>query len=93
MAALQLAMLRNAAALLRPGGAMVYSVCSLMREEGAGVIDEFLASESRYQIDTRPPNFDQLADLIREDGAILTRPDLGGLDGFFAARILMRAIS
>ena len=35
MAVIQLAMLRNAAALLRPGGAMVYSVCSLMREEGA----------------------------------------------------------
>ena len=34
MAVLQLAMLRNAAALLRPGGAMVYSVCSLMPEEG-----------------------------------------------------------
>jgi 16S rRNA (cytosine967-C5)-methyltransferase len=93
MAPLQLAMLRNAAALLRPGGALVYSVCSLMREEGAGMIDEFLASDSRYQIDTHPPNCDQLAGIIREDGTMQTRPDLGGLDGFFAARILMRVIS
>ena len=43
MATLQLAMLRNAAALLRSGGAIVYSVCSLMPEEGHGVVAQFIA--------------------------------------------------
>ncbi|MDB5107312.1 MAG: rsmB, partial [Candidatus Binatus sp.] len=41
MAAIQLNMLTNAAALVRPGGAIVYSVCSIAPEEGEGVIDEF----------------------------------------------------
>jgi 16S rRNA (cytosine967-C5)-methyltransferase len=90
MAVLQLAMLRNAAAVLRPGGAMVYSVCSLMPEEGPAVVTEFLAENLQYQIDTQPPAHEQIADLLREDGTMLTRPDHSGLDGFFGARIVRR---
>jgi 16S rRNA (cytosine967-C5)-methyltransferase len=90
MAVLQLAMLRNAAALLSPGGAVVYSVCSLMPEEGRGVVAQFLAESPRYQIDARPAAHKQIADLLREDGTLLTRPDRSGLDGFFAARIVRR---
>jgi 16S rRNA (cytosine967-C5)-methyltransferase len=75
MAVIQLAMLRNAAALLRPGGAMVYSVCSLMREEGAAVVADFLAADKNYRLDPHPPANEKIADLIREDG-------------FFAARIV-----
>lgn len=88
MAVIQLAMMRNAVALLRPGGAMVYSVCSLMREEGAAVVAEFLAADLQFQLDPHPPAHDQIGDLIREDGTMLTRPDRSGLDGFFAARIV-----
>jgi len=90
MAALQLAMLTNAAALLRPGGAIVYSVCSLMREEGPDVVAQFIASHPDYAIDPRPPLYDKLHDLIGDDGTMLTRPDRGGLDGFFAARVVRR---
>ncbi len=90
MAVLQRAMLRNAAALLRPGGAMVYSVCSLMPEEGQGVVAEFLAKNPHYEIDAHPPAPAQLADLLRNDGTLLTRPDCSGLDGFFVARIARR---
>ncbi len=87
MAVLQLAMLRNAAALLRPGGAMLYSVCSLMPEEGAGVVAAFLRENPQFCIDAVPQD-ERIADLLREDGTLLTRPDSSGLDGFFAARIL-----
>ncbi len=90
MAVLQLAMLRTAAALLRPGGAMVYSVCSLMPEEGQGVVTEFLAEHPAYEIDAHPAAHEQLDDLLRADSTLLTRPDRSGLDGFFAARIVRR---
>ena len=90
MATLQLAMLRNAAALLRPDGAIVYSVCSLMPEEGPGVVAQFMAKDPRYEIDPHPPVHEQIADLLCEDGTLLTRPDGSGLDGFFAARIVRR---
>jgi 16S rRNA (cytosine967-C5)-methyltransferase len=74
LATLQLAMLRNAAALVRHGGAIVYSVCSLMPEEGKDVVANFLAEHPQYDIDA--------------DGTLLTRPDRSALDGFFAARIV-----
>ena len=51
MAAIQLQMLDNAAALVRPGGAIVYSVCSIAPEEGENVVDGFLASHSDFAID------------------------------------------
>jgi 16S rRNA (cytosine967-C5)-methyltransferase len=90
MAKLQLTMLRNAAALLRPGGAMVYSVCSLMPEEGRDVVARFRADNPQFQIDAHPPARASISDLMPEDGTLLTRPDRGGLDGFFAARIVRR---
>jgi 16S rRNA (cytosine967-C5)-methyltransferase len=90
LAVLQLAMLRNAATLLCSGGALVYSVCSLMPEEGDGVVAQFLAENSQYEIDAHPPAQAQLGDLLRDDGTLLTRPDRSGLDGFFAARIVRR---
>jgi 16S rRNA (cytosine967-C5)-methyltransferase len=91
MAALQFAMLRNAAVLLRSGGALVYSVCSLMPEEGPSVVARFLAENPQYEIDTHPPAREGLADLLRDDyGTMLTRPDRSGFDGFFTARILRR---
>ena len=76
LATLQLAMLRNAASLVRPRGAIVYSVCSLMPEEGKDVVAKFLADNQQYEIDT--------------DGTLQTRPDRDGLDGFFAVRIVRR---
>jgi 16S rRNA (cytosine967-C5)-methyltransferase len=90
MAVLQLAMLRNAATLLAPGGAMVYSVCSLMPEEGPEVIAQFLAEDPRYEIDKHPAAIEQFADFLHADGTLLTRPDRCGLDGFFSARIVRR---
>ena len=55
MAAIQSRMLENAAALVRPGGAIVYSVCSIAPEEGEGVIDEFLARHAEFEIDAPSP--------------------------------------
>ncbi len=88
MSTIQRAMLNNAAALVRSGGAMVYSVCSLFREEGAEVIADFLASHPEFVLDTRPPEHDRLSGLLRPDGSLLTRPDRGGYDGFYAARLI-----
>ena len=88
MAAIQLRMLENASALLRRGGAIVYSVCSLAPAEGEGVIDEFLKTHAEFEIDSRPPNYDELKDVLDARGFMNTRPDVGGLDGFFAARLI-----
>lgn len=86
MAEVQLRMLMNAAALVKPGGALVYSVCSLAPKEG--VVPRFLEANTSFRLDARPPNSEALRGLLDEQGVMRTRPDLGGLDGFFAARLV-----
>src|SRR6202046_4714215 len=86
MAAIQSRMLDNAAALVRHGGAIVYSVCSIAPEEGEGVVDGFLARHDDFAIDSSIVGRDEFRDALDARGFMKTRPDLGGLDGFFAAR-------
>ena len=90
MAAIQSLMLENAAALVRRGGAIVYSVCSIAPEEGEGVVDDFLARHADFAIDGGLSGRDEFKDVIDSRGFMKTRPDLGGLDGFFAARLIRR---
>ena len=91
IAVLQLQMLTNAAALVRPGGAIVYSVCSLAPEEGQDVVGAFLDMHPAFQLDLHASSYAAFKDLVDKQGMMRTRPDLGGLDGFFAAR-LVRAV-
>jgi 16S rRNA (cytosine967-C5)-methyltransferase len=88
MAAIQSRMLENAAALVRRGGGIVYSVCSIAPDEGESVIDGFLASHGDFKIDRGLAGSDDFRDVIDARGFMKTRPDVGGLDGFFAARLI-----
>jgi 16S rRNA (cytosine967-C5)-methyltransferase len=90
MAAIQSRMLEHAAALVRPGGAIVYSVCSIAPEEGEIVVDGFLARHEDFEIDHAVAGRDEFRDVIDAQGFMKTRPDVGGLDGFFAARLIRR---
>jgi 16S rRNA (cytosine967-C5)-methyltransferase len=90
MAAIQSRMLENAAALVHRAGAIVYSVCSLAPEEGEGVVDAFLARHDDFEIDRAVAGREEFRDVIDARGFMKTRPDVGGLDGFFAARLIRR---
>jgi 16S rRNA (cytosine967-C5)-methyltransferase len=89
--ALQDALLRHAATLVRPGGALVYSVCSLETEEADDRIAAFLA-EHRFDVDDPaphlPPAARALVDASGGRPALRTRPDRDDLDGFFAVRMI-----
>ncbi|HET8723768.1 MAG TPA: transcription antitermination factor NusB [Anaeromyxobacteraceae bacterium] len=82
-AAIQEAILRNALPLARPGGVVTYSVCSLSRAEGPGVVAALGAAVRRAP---PPPGFP--ADLLDAAGDLLALPDLHGGDGFYAARLV-----
>ncbi len=71
----QLELLRRAAALVKPGGVVVYSTCSLEPEENAGVVTEFLKDDATFTLD--------------ESGDVLPMRD--GFDGAYAARLVRRA--
>jgi len=90
-----LLLLERASNWVKPGGVLVYAVCSLERAEGEDVIARFLADDSRYTID--PVVTDELPSGIAPDalGQVRTLPgmlaDAGGLDGFFMARLRHQA--
>jgi 16S rRNA (cytosine967-C5)-methyltransferase len=78
---LQLELLRAAAERVRPGGTIVYSVCTINSDENEAVVDgsglkpEPLGEEWPQFAHPRRPEF------------LLTRPDVHGTSGFFIARL------
>jgi len=95
LAAAQDRLLANAAALVKPGGRLVYAVCSLQLEEGPAVIARFLAAHAHYAHEpVAPAEIPGVAAFILSDGTLRTLPchwpELGGLDGFYIARLRRR---
>ena len=82
----QLAILDQAAALLRPGGRLLYSLCTFTKEETDGVVESFLASQPEFErVDLRPQVPPAWRELFDEQGALRTWPHRhGGMDAFFA---------
>ena len=94
---LQKRLLQRAVALLRPGGTLVYCTCSLEPEEGETAISTLLAAEpSLRRVPVDPGEVGGLAEIINPQGDLRTLPchmphsdpRLGGLDGFYAARLV-----
>ncbi len=92
LAAVQNRLLEAASAMLAPGGRLLYSVCSLEPEEGPARIARALA---RLPLRHEPFTADELAALPEArtaEGFLRTHPGLwperGGMDGFFAARLV-----
>lgn len=88
LAALQREILDAAAELVRPGGRLVYSTCTIAAAENEQVVDAFLARHPGWEVeDARRFLPAAAAELVDARGALRTAPDVGGLDGFFAVRL------
>jgi 16S rRNA (cytosine967-C5)-methyltransferase len=97
LTALQQRLLQKAVSLLKPGGVLVYCTCSLEAEEGEQAVGSLLAAEPamrRMPID--PGEVAGLSEILNAEGDLRTLPchlphadpRLGGLDGFYAARLV-----
>lgn len=87
---IQAGILSNALSLLAPAGRLVYATCSLEPEENEKVVEHGLAAAKGYRLLNHAElsaNLPKTAPLIDEHGYFHTRPDLHGMDGFFAAVI------
>ena len=97
LSTLQKRLLQKAVALLKPGGTLVYCTCSLEPEEGEQAIASLLATESALKrVPVDASEVAGLSEIVTANGDLRTLPchlphadpRLGGLDGFYAARLV-----
>lgn len=82
---LQLRILANVAAVVKPGGRLVYATCSSEPDENEEVVARFLDSQSAFRAE--PLQFEPAPQLISSGGHLRTLPFRDGLEGFFAAAV------
>ena len=81
--------LDRASTLLRPGGVLVYSACSIEKEETHDVVLSFLAQHREFSQDPVQPWIPKAArPFVDKTGCLLTGFNDVSMDGFFAARFV-----
>ena len=85
MASLQRAILDAAAEIVKPGGLLVYSTCSLEPEENDEQVDRFLERHPGWRLD--PPPEGVVPQVVLDHGLLRVLPQRHGIDGAFAARL------
>jgi len=85
LAALQGALLRGAAQAVRPGGCLVYAVCSTEPEEGEAVAEAFARASPAF-LEEVPASFPAQSCTRLPAGGFRTFPHRQGCDGFYFIR-------
>jgi len=84
-------LLRNLIPFVKPGGRLIYSVCTLEPEETTGVVEFFLREHDDVYIEDGARVLPkECGALINKKGYLKTLPHLHHMDGFFAARFRRR---
>jgi 16S rRNA (cytosine967-C5)-methyltransferase len=84
--------LEAGAAMVEPGGLLVFAVCSLEREEGEEQIAAFLSAHPEFvRVPITAEDVFGHSEWVTPEGDLRTLPchlsDKGGMDGFYAARL------
>ena len=85
---LQLAILRNQARYVKPGGVLLYSTCTLVRRENEGVVEAFLKENTEFS--TEPLELPEIFGENRS-GMLALVPGQYETDGFFICRMRRKA--
>ncbi|MEO8193148.1 MAG: 16S rRNA (cytosine(967)-C(5))-methyltransferase RsmB [Gemmatimonadales bacterium] len=85
MTGLQASILRAAATVVKPGGLLIYSTCSLELEENDAQVEDFLARNPEWTLEPPPPGVVPPETIDR--GFLRVLPQEHGTDGAFAARL------
>jgi 16S rRNA (cytosine967-C5)-methyltransferase len=89
LAALQARLLEAAAARVRPGGALVYAVCTPTLAEGPEVVRAFLAAHGEFRTEAASARLSFLPDdALTPEGWVRLFVHRHDADAFFAARLV-----
>lgn len=87
LARLQRELLDAAAMIVREGGLLVYSTCSIEPEENRRQVEDFLRNHAEFELVPPLPDIDEV---MMEDGFLNLLPQRLGVDGAFAARLVRK---
>ncbi len=85
---LQKNLLNKAAELVKPGGVLVYSTCSIETEENWDIVKEFLNTHENFSLQNAKEIYSE--ELIDENGCVQTLPHIHKTDGAFAAKLIRK---
>jgi len=83
---IQLELLSKAATLIKVGGTLIYSTCTIEPEENIGIVNKFLSKNADYQLVNLSEMFDP--GLIDENGCVQTLTSKHKMDGAFVAKLV-----
>lgn len=84
---IQQAILETCAGYVKPGGTLIYSTCTINREENEKNIELFLKKHDEFEQDKLSPFLPGELKERTEDGMLQMFPHIDSIDGFFVARL------
>jgi 16S rRNA (cytosine967-C5)-methyltransferase len=88
---LQFSILDNLSGYVKEGGILVYSTCTVFREENEDVVEKFLEGHREFQLEGADKVLPEKSQPLIQNGFFKTFPPKNGMDGFFAARLARRS--
>jgi len=85
LVSLQSSLLENASRLVKSGGVLVYSTCTIEPEEGFDLIKEFLVRHLEFSIESANKFVNQT--FVGSQGQVETFQHKHGMDGSFSIRL------
>jgi 16S rRNA (cytosine967-C5)-methyltransferase len=85
MVDLQKSILSNAARMVRPGGHLVYSTCTVEWSENQRMVEWFLSQHPEFTLVSATGLLPDT--VVTDEGYLQTLPHLHGVDGMFGARL------
>jgi len=84
----QYKLLCKAAELVKPGGVVVYSTCSIEPEENFDIVEKFLTNNAEFDLESAKDKFPD--EILDENGCVQTLPHKHNMDGAFAAKLVRK---
>jgi 16S rRNA (cytosine967-C5)-methyltransferase len=86
---LQFDLLNKACSLVKVGGTVVYSTCTIEPEENYKIVEQFLVSNDKFELVSLNNQFSN--ELIDENGCVQTLPSKHKIDGAFVAKLVRKS--